>query len=54
MRKLVFLGVVTGIMIFMGINATCTKILADSSDMDIDQGIANQEEGSKRDFDPGS
>ena len=43
MRKLVFLGVVTGIMIFMGINATCTKILADSSDMDIDQGIANQE-----------
>jgi len=42
MRKLVFLGVVTGIMIFMGINATCTKIFADSSDMDIDQGIANQ------------
>jgi hypothetical protein len=49
MKTLVFLGVVTGIIIFMGINVTCTKAIADSSDMNIstesrylDERIANQ------------
>lgn len=49
MKQFVFLGVVTGIIIFMGINVTCTKAIADSSDMNIstearylDERIANQ------------
>ena len=42
MKKLVFLGVITGIMIFMGIHVTCTKTFADSYDTDINQQIISQ------------